>query len=296
MTSEEVAALFHEQVVASYYDFVEQTASGPFGNSQDLRAGLLAAIALYHFREHLTGSLALSTDEVMSRCPEYSLVRDVADIAKHRTLDRPSAKLRGPDAIHETILVTQYRDELGDYRHSEKSVELKLPDGSVRSLAEVLANAVAFWREHLVSNDIPILEFDLKIARSREPRPRAKCAEVPVSVIRGLRFTMSYKIQRYNYDTGQLEPVDLSGKELQYRIFEPKYKIDVVLKHPQTGDESTRNVILNPDQAEAFDKLDSAEARQKFLAETWQVRDAVARLVAAAGRDEAGVDTLGDVD
>jgi hypothetical protein len=291
MTTEELAAVFHEQVVTTYFDFVEQNVSAPFGNSQDLRAGLLAAVEIYHFREHLSGPLALSFDDVLSRCPDYSLVRDVADIAKHRVLDRRSAKLRGPEAIQEVVVVTQYQDEFGEYRHSEKCVDLLLPDGVVRSLAEVLTNTMVFWRDYLRSHKVPLLELDLKLPEALEPRPRAKCKEVPFSVMRGLRFTMAHKIRRYNYETEQVEPVDLSHKELHYRIFEPKYKIDVALVDKRTGEELTRTIVLNPDQSEAFDKLETDEARQEFLADTWQFKDACARLLTDARRDDSNADS-----
>ena len=83
LTPESLAAFFHEQVVPTYRDFITQLESESSGNSQDLRSGLLAALAVYHFREHLDGTFLLTTADVASRCPDYSLLRDVADVAKH---------------------------------------------------------------------------------------------------------------------------------------------------------------------------------------------------------------------
>lgn len=280
MSGEELAALFHEQAVATYQDFVTQVESKPYGNSQDLRSGLLAALAIYHFREQLSEPLELSTEAVVLRCPDYALVRDVADIAKHRKLDRASAKLRGPESLQELVVVTLYRDEVGEYRHAEKRVELRLPNGETRSLADILMTVLAFWKDHLRKHGIPVLPIELGNPTAEEPRPRSKCSDVSVSVIPGLRATLAYKIQRFNYDTGEIEPVDLSGRELHYRIFEPTYTVDVVLRDKRTGRRNhARIVVLNPDQAKAFDELETDGARQEFLANTWQVKDAYARLI-----------------
>jgi len=277
MNLEDLAARFHEQVVATYNDFTKQHASAPYGNEQDARAGYLASLAAYHFREQLEGDIAVELSQVASECPDYLLLRDVADIAKHRRLGRASAVLRDPDAIQEVIIVTHYEDERGPYSHSEKQVQLLIPNGTPRSLADVLANVVAFWQAHLLRHGVPILDIDIRPPSVTEPRQRAVCSEVPLAITRGLRANLRFKIQRYNYESGVVEDVDLAGKELGFRIFEPQ-SVDVVVTQAETGIEHVRTVVLTPSESSTFGRLETDEDRSRFLSSLESVRAAKAEL------------------
>ncbi|NBC03543.1 MAG: hypothetical protein GVY20_07545 [Bacteroidetes bacterium] len=267
MTSEKLAAFFHKQVVLTYQEFIDHLKSGRRGASKDLRLGLLAAVNVYHFREHLEGELYLDREEVIRECADYALLRDVADVAKHRNLDRNSAILKSASAIQEMLIITIYEDEFGEYKNYEKVVQLRLPHNETRRLDKVLTEVMIFWDSHLRQHGVPLLETNFKYEEKTQPLTREQCSEHgPDSVlIRGLFEDFALQLRKYNYEKNIIEPVNLTGSKLKFQIFDPKYEIDIKLIHDETGEEITRTIVLNPDDAKEFEKLESDEERSKFI-------------------------------
>ena len=84
---DDLTAYYHENVVASFIEYLDICNDGVAGRSRDLRAALAAASALFHLREHLpTGSL--SRTDVERFCPDYALLGDVVNASKHKALHR----------------------------------------------------------------------------------------------------------------------------------------------------------------------------------------------------------------
>ena len=183
-----------------------------------------------------------------------------------------------------------YQDDLGEYRDSEKVIELSLPGGAIRRLDEVLTNVMTFWDGHLRKHGIPLLETNFSYRKREQPLSRDQCSEAgrQLKLVRGLRFNHSFRLQKYNNDKGVIEPVDLSGSEVRFRIYKPKYEIDLVLTNEKTGQELRRTVALTPEQAEEFDKLKSDEARHAYLQEAFQIREAFGRLASEARKIKDG--------
>jgi hypothetical protein len=264
----ETSALFFERVIPAYRGFVDVQESAQAGESRDLNAGLEAALAIYHFREQLTGSAALEIATVVAKCPDYALCRDVADIAKHDKLNRPSAQLHDSSAIAELTVVTIYQDALGEYRDTIKSVELTLPDRTTRDLAAVLTNSINFWSEHLNRSGIQprAPKFAMPAARTQPvTRLARRRAGLHLSIVRGLRFRQNFRIQRYNYQTKSIEPLDMTGMQARLRIHKAKYEISLTLRKDATGAELTTTVPLTPEESDEFAALNSDEEQRAFL-------------------------------
>src|SRR5205807_6478921 len=113
----------------------------------------------------------------------------------------------------ERILITDYEDAEGVYRHGRKRVILKPPGQPERDLGEVLINVVNFWSAELLALGIISKRDVYKLPDEPEPRPRSACnnGRIDFEVIQGVRFNSKFQLTRYNYKTGQVEPVDLYG-------------------------------------------------------------------------------------
>jgi len=145
---DDLAAYYNENVVSSFVAYRDISKDGVAGHSRDLRAALNSAAALFHLREHLpTG--APSRAAVERLCPDYALLGDVVNTAKHKSLsgNTPHGAPLINDAANlaEQLLLIEYEDDVGTYRYAQKAVVIELADGSERNLLEVLTNVINFW-------------------------------------------------------------------------------------------------------------------------------------------------------
>lgn len=83
---DDIAAYYHEAVVAAFVEYRDTSKNGLAGRSRDLRGALAAASALFHLREHLPSPIALSRAAVERLCPDYALLGDVVNASKHKSL------------------------------------------------------------------------------------------------------------------------------------------------------------------------------------------------------------------
>jgi len=87
-------------------------------------------------------------DDLARACPDFALVRDVADNTKHWVINRRSrlisrADQSGPKQL--TLDETDFPiDEIDDWDTNEQLV-VALDDGSQRTLRSILASVMAFW-------------------------------------------------------------------------------------------------------------------------------------------------------
>jgi hypothetical protein len=126
---DDLAAYYHENVVASFAEYRDICNDGIAGRSRDLRAALNAASALFHLREHLPGT-PLSRADVERFCPDYALLGDVVNASKHKALNgnTPHGAPLVADAenLAEQIASIEYEDEAGTYLYVQKSVGGKI--------------------------------------------------------------------------------------------------------------------------------------------------------------------------
>jgi len=160
---DDLAAFFYENVVAAFTDYSKIKRDDPCGRSKDLRAALTAATALYHLREHIPGQYRKSRSDVAKLCPDYDLLGDVVNAAKHDELTLGEPQINSAEDIYEATVVTRYQDQDGEYSDAQKMVMVKLKDGSERDLFEVLTNVMNFWGRELTRYGV-IKGFDPFVA------------------------------------------------------------------------------------------------------------------------------------
>src|SRR6516165_8581907 len=148
---DDLAAFFYENVVAAFTDYSKTRQSDPYGRSRDIRAAIDAATSLYHLREHIPSQYRKSRSEVAKLCPDYDLLGDVANAAKHDDLTRGTPQINSADDIYEMNVITLYEDCDGEYSDAQKLVMVKLNNGTERDLFEVLTNVINFWGHELES-------------------------------------------------------------------------------------------------------------------------------------------------
>jgi hypothetical protein len=282
---DDTAALFHENVIVAYQDFINARTSPVTGRSQDLRLALAVAAALYHFREHLPNHLRRSRGTLEKKCADYGLLGDVVNASKHGELTQGAPRVRRATDIEETVVVTEYRDDQGTYRDAEKIISVTLTDRSVRELGDVINNVLNFWLTELYAMKILPKSKTFVLPTKAKPVSREQSVSPNLEMIQGVRFKQRWQLMRYDYETSSTKPIDLTGTTIEFQIYKPA-ELDLVLTHKETGKSLTRKVLLNRDELEAFEKLNSGEEKQEYLANLDQSREALKELAEEAKRFE----------
>ncbi len=140
----------------NYQDWVALPLDERLAKNAVAEANNMAARAFHHWRSR-EPSLVYEADkegryrdELAAReCPDFALVRDVADAHKHLQLDRPSRILTRSDQTgpgHMRFGEGRYGQ--GVYGGGPQLV-VTLDDGSRRPLNSVLKNVIAMWERLL---------------------------------------------------------------------------------------------------------------------------------------------------
>ena len=283
-----LAAYYHENVVNAFTEYRDTSADGLAGLSRDLRGALIAAAALFHLREHLpTGGLTRA--DVERRCPDYALLGDVVNAAKHKSVTHTTP--HGPPLVNdaaqlgEQIAITEYQDEAGVYRYAQKFVVVKLTDGTERNLLDVLTNVINFWEQHL--HTLGVLQKARTFVRTNSicARTRAECEanSLNFEIVQGQRFHQSLRLLRFNNKTGTAEPIDLTGSKVNFRIYRPRYEIELSLRHEASGKEFKRSIALSEDESEVVARLASDSERQAYVHSLAVAQEALHQLAVEVG-------------
>ena len=104
--------------------------------------------------------------------------------------------------VTEQLVVTEYQDEAGTYRYTQKTVVAKLPDGSERDLLEVLTNVMNFWEHYMETIGIVPVARNFTYDGNVRARSRAECQpnRLDFEVVQGQRFhqfrpaTMKFRV------------------------------------------------------------------------------------------------------
>jgi hypothetical protein len=140
---DDLQAQFLENVLPAYDAFIESLTGSSAGLNRDLRLAKDAAIALFHFREHVPWARGKAWPPFLSASPDYVLLQDIVNVFKHGP--RRDGQISSPTDIYETTVITEYRDAAGAYHHAEKEVTIELRDGSRRDMKAVLTSVLALW-------------------------------------------------------------------------------------------------------------------------------------------------------
>jgi hypothetical protein len=268
---DDLEALFLENVLAAYNEFSASLDSDTLGESRDLRLGMTAATDLYHFREHVPVPAQKSRQALAAICPDYDLLGDVVNAGKHRDVARGTPRVKSAADIQEVVVMTEYEDADGPYQHQRKAVEVALVDGSTRELKDRLKSVLDMWIAELKAMG---LVANLKTAASEAPAgipPRqtpSGAGTMNFVALKGTRFRVTYRRQKYNDATGQIEPVDITGHNYEMNIYEPPgLELEVVMTHSQTGQRLQRTVELSADEAAAYRAFKTDAERARFVNE-----------------------------
>jgi hypothetical protein len=294
---DDLAAYYHENVVAAFIAYRETSKDGVAGRSRDLREAIIAATALFHLREHLPKPAAPSRTEVERRCPDYALLGDVVNAAKHKSISQNTPHgaplVSDAERLTEKLLVIEYEDAEGVYRCTQKTVVAKLADGTERNLLEVLTNVMNFWEGHLHSLGVlskqRTFEFEPQVCY----RTRAECEQIRLDfqLVQGHRFKQSMQLLRFDVSTGQARPIDITGSTLNFRIYKPRFDFDVSLRYEASGKEHTRTIVLSDEENEKLAGMATDEERQAFAANLPSAQAALRELAAEAGLGDTKSDS-----
>ena len=81
----------------------------------------------------------------------------------------------------------------------------------------------------------------------------------------GLRFKRSFRRQKFNYATGKIEPIDITGHEYEFSIYEP-VEVDIVMTNNSTGQKVEGTMQLSAEESVHYRALKTAEERKAFEA------------------------------
>ncbi len=286
---DDLAAYYHENVVSAFVDYRDTSKDGLAGRSRDLRSALIAATALFHLREHLPKTVALTRAEVERLCPDYALLGDVVNAAKHKSVTQNTPHgaplVDNATNLGEQLVFIEYEDDAGTYQYIQKTVVAKLADGTERNLLEVLTNVINFWELHLQSLGVLSTARTFAYDGDIRARSRAECEanRLDFEVVQGQRFLQSMRLLRFNSKTGKAEPIDLTGSKVSFRIYRPQFNIELSLTHDASGKEFKKTITLTEDESAAFSHLSNDAERQAYVSGLPSAKIALQQLAIEAG-------------
>jgi len=277
-----LAVYFYQNVVASYEAYVREREAETSGRFRHLRTAVQCASVLFHFREHLTAPNKMTWREVYAACPDYRLIANIANTTKHHALtsDDPigTPLVSRVEDLQEVSVVVLYEDDQGRYPDARTVVLATCSDGVERDVDIALTNVLNFWGGQLqawgVTNyqarPVPYRPGSALISRERAKSPG-------LEALKGIDFTQRMRLKEWDARTETANPVDLTGKELQFRVYKPSYKLGLGFTHPNYPDEEPVEI--------EFDLTDEESARV-HAAQNDAERNAVYTALADARREE----------
>lgn len=258
-------ALFIESALSAYNAFIESIRRPVTGKNQDLRLAREAAVALYHLREHLSWTRGKSFPPDIDACADYHLLEDVVNVLKHGGPRREGNVASATD-IYELVVFTEYEDAQGPYQDAAKRVEVKLKDGSVRDMEEVLRNVFNMWIANYQKQGVS-LDLSPSVPPVNQIPARTSAsggARLDLRPTAGVRLQHSFRRQKYNYATGQIEGLDMTGHKYQFTVREPLEAI-LLMTNNLTGEVVEKVFRLSVDEQDQYESLKSDDQRAAYL-------------------------------
>lgn len=282
-------AYYEENVVDTYIAYRDTSNDGVAGRSRDLKEAIVAAIALFHLREHLPRAHALSRTIIEKSCPDYALLGDLVNAAKHGSLTYKTPHgvplVTNASDLRERILIIEYEDEQGIYSFPQKQVLITLADGSARILLDVLTSVLNYWEQTLAAVGVLNTARVFKHDCSPRHRTRKECssAKLDFKLVQGRRFMQLMQLVRWNPVAGCLEPVDLRGAKAQFRIYRPRFEVEIVIAHQTSGKEFRTTVELTDEEGVVLENLATEEERSAYVSSLPGAKAALRSLARQAG-------------
>ena len=265
---DDLAAYFYENLADSYRAYLDVRNNESYGMSKDIRAGINAATALYHVQEHLPEHQRKTKKQITLECSDYGLLGDIANVSKHKTIDRNNPQITSAKQIEEAVVSTLYEDEEGLYTDTRKEVMAELDDGTKLRLVDMLTEVVNYWGNEFVRLGIlenylpfPSIPYPGNQFISRKDAERGMDTEI----MRGVRFRQVIVLQKYNMQLGRAEPIPAKDIEnLSFTVYEPSYFIRADLKLV-SGEEYSLELESTEEESEKGHSLKTDEERQEFI-------------------------------
>ncbi|SFD72323.1 hypothetical protein [Spirosoma endophyticum] len=220
---ESILSQFLLDVIPAYKEYISINNNAILDNGADIRKGLEASVSLYHFGEHYAQCLNQDFKKVVkprlvNLCTDYSLLGNVADVRKHRFLDRQNPKFLSANSMIEKYIITKYNDESGEYQDTEKSIEITLIDGVKRQLMDVLTNVMNMWYAELYNeNIIKKIEYHSNYVYGvRQKKNRNAVKDVELHQTSGLGLNMQMVFQVYDNNTSKIVPLTTGERMLRF--------------------------------------------------------------------------------
>ena len=153
---------FEETVEPSFQDWrdeplAEHRARALFGFANDMAEGMFIHLEL----EKIYGvrGMAQYRDTLTEKCPDFGLLRDIADGTKHFKLDRGNRKISGEEQTGRGALTwAKGGDKWEDADYTwEEAGDLLLAttdSGKQRSLISIANNVMSMWERLLTENGL----------------------------------------------------------------------------------------------------------------------------------------------
>jgi len=187
--------------------------------------------------------------------------------------------------VTEQLVVTEYQDEAGTYRYTQKTVVAKLPDGSERDLLEVLTNVMNFWEHYMETIGIVPVARNFTYDGNVRARSRAECQpnRLDFEVVQGQRFHQTMRFLRWDHKSGKAVPIDLTASKISFRMYAPKYDIELTLKHELSGKEFKTTISLTEEESLLLSRMSNDVERQLCIDSLPSAQAALQQLAIEAG-------------
>lgn len=237
-----LAVYFYQNVVASYDAYVRERDSETSGRFRHLRTAVQCASVLFHFREHLSAPNNMTWREVYAACPDYRLIANIANTAKHHALvkDDPigAPLVSKVDDLQEVSVVVLYEDDQGRYPDARTVILANCSDGLERDVDVALTNVLNFWGGQLHAWGVTKYQARLVPYRPGSEWISREAARSPgLEALQGVDFVQQIRLKEWDAQTKKANAVDLTGKEFKFQIYQPWYKLGLGFIHPDYPDE-----------------------------------------------------------
>jgi len=269
---------FQQMVVPTYRAFFRARAQNRYGECQLVAKGVDVATVLFHLREHVPRSTRPSRTQLQNQYQDYGLVADIANASKHKVLTQANPRVSNASQISEIMVVTEYRDEQGNYTSAQVEVRVMLDDGTEDDLARLLHSVFGMWCTELKL--LGVGDFhNPQDAWSDSHLSRSDAKEAPIEQLAGEARKLSFQFREFDYDAGVSKPKDLTSKNFSLNVYKYPETVPITLRsNDDPSLEVEIDVPLPQDQAEQYVRLSDPGEQHAFLAglietdETLQVR------------------------
>jgi hypothetical protein len=150
-------AFFENHLLPNYNEWLASPLNERLAKNAVADANNMAARVFHYWRDrdltkiHGAGNEGHYRNELAAReCPDFSLVRDVADAHKHFELDRPSRRVTRADQTAKGGMGCREGGVVEGVFGGGPQLVVKLDDGTKRPLSAIMKNVVEMW-ERLLS-------------------------------------------------------------------------------------------------------------------------------------------------